>query len=79
MQGFGASARSAPGAERATSVERRRGMTQPGGRKAADRAAGLRGAKLPTWACFKCERTANWACRVVCQWGAKAPADMATR
>ena len=49
-------------------------MSSNGGKKAV-----LRGAKLPTWACSKCERTANWACRVVCQCGAKAPADVAKR
>ena len=37
----------------------------------------LRGPKLPTWACGKCDRTANWACRVDCACGAKAPAGVA--
>ena len=39
----------------------------------------LRGSKLPTWACSKCDRTANWACRVVCLCGAKAPPAVAKR
>ena len=69
---------SAPGEELGTSVQSRRGMAQPGGRKLEGKAV-LRGPKLPTWACSKCDRTANWASRVVCACGCKAPGDIARK
>eukprot|EP00959_Pyramimonas_sp_CCMP1952_P075578 1579879-Pyramimonas_sp.AAC.1 len=34
---------------------------------------------MPHWGCQKCGRTSNWACRLQCQCGQKAPKHVLDR